>query len=196
MTRQGDPMSDSEKLGTRQNIWDSSTVDGYHAFFEDAADGMFITDQHWRFLAANRQWLTLSGYSLNDLLALDCTTIIDHQDLLLQPPITAILQQDSMVTREQCCLRKDGSRLHVDISQRALADGNILSVVRDITERKQAETDAGKRTGELAALQALSLAVSSSLSLDLVCKAAGIHSFASLPLRAGAEIIGSLVLPR
>ena len=151
--------------------WNYHAVDMYRAFFEDAADAMFITDRQWRFLTANRQWLTLSGYSLNDLLAIDYTTIIDPQDLPGQPPISAILQQDSIVTGEQYCLRKDGSRFHAEISQRTLADGNILYVVRDITERKQAEAEAAKRTGELAALQALSLAVSSSLSLDLVCKA-------------------------
>ncbi len=152
--------------------WNYTAVDMYRAFFEDAADAMFITDRHWRFLAANRQWLTLSGYSLNDLQSIDCTTIIDRQDLPRQPPITVILQQGGIITREQYWLRKDGSRFHANISQRTLTDGNILCVVRDITERKQAETEAGKRTGELAALQALSLAVSSSLSLDLVCKAA------------------------
>jgi two-component system, cell cycle sensor histidine kinase and response regulator CckA len=132
-------MSDAEELGIRQNSWNSSAVDLYRTFFEDAAEGMFITDQQWRFLAANQQWLTLSGYSLNDLQVLDYPTIIDRQELPQQPPITVILQQNRIVTQEQYFLCKDGSRLHVDISQRVLADGNILSIVRDNTERKKAE---------------------------------------------------------
>lgn len=165
-------MTDSEKLNARQKIWDSSSADSYRVFFEESAAGMFITDQSWRFLAANQQWLTISGYSLEDLLGIDCTTIIDPQDLPRLPPPTVILRQDHIVTREQCFLHKDGRRFLVEISQRSLADGNILSVARDITKRKKAEAAAEERTGELSALQALGLAVSSSLSLDQVGKAA------------------------
>jgi PAS domain S-box-containing protein len=86
--------------------------------------------------------------------------------------LTVILQQDRTATREQCFLHKDGGSIHADISQRVLTDGNVLWLVRDITERKQLEAAAEKRTGELTALHALGLTVSSSLSLNQVCKAA------------------------
>ena len=165
-------MSDSGELSIQQNSWNSNAVNVYRTFFLEAADSMFISDRHYHFLAVNQQWLTLSGYSLNDLRAINCTTIIDQQEPPQQPPFTVTVQQNRIVTREHYVLRKDGSRLRVEISQRVLADDNILSVVVDITERKQAEAEVEKRSRELAALQSLGLSVSSSLSLDLVCKAA------------------------
>ena len=195
-------MTDSEKLDPRQKIWDSSAADYFRAFFEEAADGMFITDQHRRFLAANRQWLAISGYSLDDLLGIDCTTLFDPQDLPQQPSLTVILQQDRIATGEQCFLCKDGSRLHVDISQRVLTDGNVLWVVRDLTERKQTEAETDKLTRELAVLQALGLAVNSSLSLDQVGKAAlqgmlaAIHpDLAYLFLREGDKLLLQEIAP-
>ncbi len=165
-------MNSPDTQHTRKRGKLASAADSYRAFFEEAVDGMFITDQHWRFLAANRQWLAITGYSLEDLLATHCTAMIDPEDFLRQPPLGVLVQQDRIATREQCFLHKNGSRLQVEISQKILADGNILSVAHDITERKKAETAAKERTRELAALHALGMTVGSSLSLDQVGKAA------------------------
>jgi two-component system, cell cycle sensor histidine kinase and response regulator CckA len=134
-------MGDRAKYDTDdKNESSTGAVNAYQAFFEEAAEGMFITDRNRRILAANRQWLTMTGYSPEDLLGLDYTTMIEPQDVTRQLPLTVILPQDRLTTREQCFLCKDGSRLQGEISQRPLADGNLLSVVRDITEQKKTET--------------------------------------------------------
>ncbi len=148
-------MGDRAKYDTGDKSENSTgAVNAYQAFFEEAAEGMFITDRNRRILAVNRQWLTMTGNSPEDLLGLDYTTMIEPQDVTRQLPLTVILQQDRVTTREQCFLCKDGSRLQGEISQRPLADGNLLSVVRDITEQKKIQAATKERTMELAALHA------------------------------------------
>jgi PAS domain S-box-containing protein len=150
----------------------TGAINAYQAFFEEASDGMFITDQNRRIVAANRQWSILTGYSPEDLLGIDSATIIDPLDLPRQPPPQAILPEDPATPRERIFLRKDGSRLQGEIRQRLLADGKLLSLVRDISKRKQTEVATEERAMELAALHALGLVVNSSLSLDQVGRAA------------------------
>ncbi|MFH0783604.1 MAG: PAS domain S-box protein [Pseudomonadota bacterium] len=137
-----------QKPSTRQKAWDSfGTADSYSIFFEEASDPMFIADQRQRFLAVNREWLAMTGYSLEDLVSIADVTLNDPPDIR-QPaaPLTSISQQDRTTICEQGFLHKDGWLLHLEISHRTLADGNILCVARDITVRKRAEEVLRKTT--------------------------------------------------
>jgi PAS domain S-box-containing protein len=181
----------------------TKTLNAYQVFFEEAADGMFITNQKRRFLKANRQWLAMTGYSLQDLTDLTYPQMIPPEDLVQQPLLAHILQQGQIAAKERLLLRKDGSRFYAEIRSTRIADGNILSVARDITKRKQEQAAAEERTRELAALQAVGLIVSSSLALDQVCKAAlqgmitAVHpDLAYLFLRDGDKLLLQEVAPQ
>ena len=49
------------------------------------------------------------------------------------------LQEGKTLISEREMIRKDGTLIYVEISARQLPDGNFQGIVRDITERKQAE---------------------------------------------------------
>lgn len=134
-------MHSPERPGARQKVWDSpDAADCYRFFFEEASDAMFIADQRQSFLAVNRQWLAMTGYLPEDLVSFAGDTLIDPSpDIRQRAPLTSIAEHSRTTICEQEFLHKDGGLLHLEISQRTLADGNVLCVARDITEKKRAE---------------------------------------------------------
>ena len=153
--------------------WDSSNQEElYQVLFEEASDGIFITDPQGRFVAVNPRGIELTGYSREDLLGLNFTALFPPEDLVRDPIRMDDLRQGKIVIKERRIRRKDDSLLPVEISARMLPAGNLLGIVRDITERKRSEALSDQRSRELAALQALGLAVSASLSLEQISAAA------------------------
>lgn len=117
----------------------------YRALFEHANDAIFITNEHDDIVDANPRACELLGYSRDELTNLKISR--------LQPP--EVRQPEGTVIRgelaryggtpfETVDLHRDGRRVHVEVStSRVGKDGNglILSIVRDITERKRAEQE-------------------------------------------------------
>jgi PAS domain S-box-containing protein len=154
-------MSDAGNQDRYGASWDSSNPrELYRILVEEAADGLFITDPQGRFVAVTPRGIELTGYFREELLGLNFTDLIPPEDLTRDPIRMDELRQGKIVIKERRFRRKDGGLVAVEVSARMLPEGNLLGIVRDITE----------------------------------CKQAGIRSFASLPVRAGEEIIGVIGL--
>jgi PAS domain S-box-containing protein len=133
-------MSDTKNHDRPGTSWDSSNPEDLHRImFEEAVDGLFITDPQGRLVAVNPRGIGLTGYSREELLGLDLTDLIPPQDLARDPIRMNELQQGGIVTKERRIRRKDGSLLPVEISARMLPEGNLLGQVRDISERRKAQ---------------------------------------------------------
>ena len=113
----------------------------YRAFFEEAPDAMLATDPHGRFIVVNRRGTALTGYSREELLGMAITDLINPEDLARDPIRMDDLRAGGIVTKERNILRKDGSLLPVETRTRMQPEGNLLVIVRDITERKRAEAE-------------------------------------------------------
>jgi len=113
----------------------------YRAFFKEAPDAMLATDPHGRFIVVNRRGTALTGYSREELLGMAITDLINPEDLARDPIRMDDLRAGGIVTKERNILRKDGSLLPVEIRTRMQPEGNLLVIVRDITERKRAEAE-------------------------------------------------------
>ena len=111
----------------------------YRAFFEEAPDGMLATDPHGRFIVVNRRGTALTGYSREELLGMAIADLINPEDLARDPISMDDLRAGGTVTKERNILRKDGSLLPVEIRTRMQPEGNLLVIIRDITERVQTE---------------------------------------------------------
>jgi PAS domain S-box-containing protein len=111
----------------------------HRVLFEQATDGIFIADPQLRFLAVNPRGSELIGYSSEELRGMRITDLIPAEDLVADPLRVDDLRQGRIVTRERRFHRKDGALLTIEVSTRMLAGGNLLGIVRDITERKRAE---------------------------------------------------------
>ena len=119
---------------------DSPLPEEVHRFlFEEAADGVFIADPQGRFMAVNPRGTELTGYPREELLGLTVIDLIPPEDLSRKPLRLDELRQGKTVVQERRFRRKDGGLLPVEVSVRRLPEGNLLALVRDITERQQAE---------------------------------------------------------
>ncbi|MCX6916868.1 MAG: PAS domain S-box protein, partial [Verrucomicrobia bacterium] len=119
----------------------------YRLLFDSAGDGIFIHDLAGRILAANRFSQTQLGYTLEELLSMTVTQLDSPEERQQEPQRIAKLLQQGHLTFETVHQRKDGSLFPLEAStQRIVWEGQpaILSITRDLTERREAETQLRK----------------------------------------------------
>ena len=113
----------------------------YRALFEYANDAIMVEDFDDRILDANRRACAMLGYSRQELLTL---RIADIQAPEVRGRVGATvrgeLAEHAGRPFEGVDLCKDGTRIPVEVTTTAIADqGLVLSIVRDISDRKRAE---------------------------------------------------------
>ncbi len=111
----------------------------YRTLIQQATDGIFISDPSWNILDANPRGREMLGYTNDDTLRLNLRDIVAAEDLARLPEAIAHLQRGEEWVDEWTLLRKNGTTFPAEISGKALSDGRLLGIVRDITERKKAE---------------------------------------------------------
>lgn len=113
--------------------------------FEQAADGMVVADMDERVIFVNDAWAEMHGHSADELVG-------EHLKVFHTPeqwskevvPLNRKLMEEGCYEGEVGHLRSDGSVFPARMSSARLDDdeGNVLGVItvaRDITERKQAQ---------------------------------------------------------
>lgn len=115
----------------------------YRAVFDQAAYGIFIANPQGHFTDVNRQGCDMLGYSHAEMLTLSLQDLIPTEDLAHDPPRLADLRAGQTVVKERSCAARMAMSCCVEISARMLSDGSLLGIVRDISERKQAEERLG-----------------------------------------------------
>ncbi|GEM_PF-161837 len=115
----------------------------YRSLFEQYHDAVFILDMQGQHLAANQRAADMLGYSIEEIQTLSV------QDTSYEPEASGqvmekLLQGERVPLYERKFKRKDKQFVQAEVNVELVRDdqGNplhILSVVRDITERKQAE---------------------------------------------------------
>jgi two-component system, cell cycle sensor histidine kinase and response regulator CckA len=111
----------------------------YRALLEEASDGIVVFGQEGRFWEANPSFCAMLGYSREELLGLAAADVIAPEDLERAPIDWDLLKTGAPRRVEREFVRKDGTRAPVETKTTQLQDGRFLSIVRDITDRRQAE---------------------------------------------------------
>jgi PAS domain S-box-containing protein len=120
----------------------------YRKLFNYANDAMFVISldrnnpDYGYFSDVNNVACKRLGYSREELLAMTPYDISDGQDFQYNSQLVIRLSREGNATFETTYIKKDGSRLPVEVSAlRLTIDGKELymAIARDITERKQAE---------------------------------------------------------
>ena len=119
----------------------------YRLLMEHASDGIVISDADGNLLSVNTRICEMLGYPREELLRMHVKDLITPEDLRLRPVSFDDLEGGRSSIDERAFRRKDGSVVPIEVSARALEDGTIQGIVRDITERKRAE-DALRRSEE------------------------------------------------
>ncbi|MEG4290424.1 PAS domain S-box protein [Microcoleus sp. C2C3] len=117
----------------------------YQAVVEQATDCIFLWDaQTKRLLEANTAFRNLLDYSLEAMKQLTIYDIIAYSKDLIDNNIELLLRDKQFRIGEVLYRRRDGSCVDVEVSGSVISYGGreiICTVVRDITERKQAEAE-------------------------------------------------------
>jgi len=114
----------------------------YKMIFENANDGIIIHDTEGNIFDVNEHMYTRLGYSKNELLEMRLDELVAPKFDMNIAKNTMKLQRDGVAIFESGDRRKDGTILPVEVSARVIeykGQKAILSVVREITQRKMAE---------------------------------------------------------
>jgi two-component system cell cycle sensor histidine kinase/response regulator CckA len=115
--------------------------ESYRTLFNSAGDAIFIREPSGRFLDANDVACERLGYSRAELLAMTPRGFDDPADDATLDRRTEVVQRDGKGIFEVTHIARDGRRIPTEICSRLIrykGQQAILSVGRDITERKQA----------------------------------------------------------
>ena len=107
-----------------------------------ANDIIFLVDEKYRIIEANDRALEIYGYTREQILGLPLTALVAPEDVPSYKARLRKIQQKGVIVAEAIHQRKNGSIFPVELSGRTIKiEGKpyIQEIIRDITERKQAE---------------------------------------------------------
>ena len=107
---------------------------------EASLDGMALLDQEGRYIYVNDAHAGIYGYRREDMIGLPWTDLYESEELSrFERDIFPILGSVGRWRGEAWGRRRNGGRFPQELSLGMTADGGIVCVVRDITERRMRE---------------------------------------------------------
>jgi PAS domain S-box-containing protein len=116
-----------------------ATDQRYLALFEYAPDGILIADSQSNYIDANPSMCRMLGYTRDELIGLHASDIVAPAEVAHITPALTEIVANSQYHREWQFRRKDGSMFLAEVIATAMPDGNLLAMIRDVTERHQAD---------------------------------------------------------
>lgn len=113
----------------------------YRSLFEQASDAIIITDFAGSFSDANSSFCKMFGYTLQELLTMNISDVIEAEDLARRPVMFGMLAQGAHVFNERRMITKDGVIREVEANVKKLDEGRIVAIIRDVTELRKAQKE-------------------------------------------------------
>jgi PAS domain S-box-containing protein len=117
-----------------------------------ASDIIILFDEEYHVVEANDRALEIYGYSREEMLGLPLAALIPSRDFPLYQTRLRQIEQKGTIMAEAFHQRKNGSTFPVEVSGRIINIGDksyVQEIIRDITERKQAEEKLRQTLAEL-----------------------------------------------
>ena len=111
----------------------------FRILFEQATEGIFVTDPHGRFLDVNPAGCDMTGYSHDELLTLGVADLLASHEVPRVASEIARLSTGESLTSEWQARRRDGTCFVCEITAKQLRDGRLQAFGRDVTDRRVAE---------------------------------------------------------
>jgi hypothetical protein len=112
----------------------------YRTLFDYAPDGIVIADASSYYLDANASVCRMLGYTHDEFIRLHASNIVIQAEVEHIVPALNTIKARSDYHRDWQFRRKDGSVFTAEVIATAMPDGNLLGMIRDVTERKQLES--------------------------------------------------------
>lgn len=124
---------------TRAELAREASEERYRTLFEYSPDGIAIADSDSFYVDANETLCRMLGYDREEFIGLHATNIFVPREVPHLGETLFGLNTDLDYYQEWQYRRKDGSTFPGEVIATVMPDGNTLTVIRDITERKQLE---------------------------------------------------------
>ena len=116
----------------------------YRELFENARDAMYVHDLEGTYISINHAAEKLSGYTRDEIIGHNFTEFISAEHVKhVRDNFCGKLATRGETTYEVEVIAKDGRRVPVEVSSRAIYENGVIvgvqGTARDITERKQAQ---------------------------------------------------------
>ena len=112
----------------------------FRTLFEQAPDGIFISDAQGKFLDVNVAGCKQLAYTRGELLKLNITDILAAEDVPRLATEMARLKDGNVAHSEWLFRRRNGSVFPGEVSAKQLPNGRLQVFLHDITARKRAES--------------------------------------------------------
>ena len=106
---------------------------------EQASDGIFITDVQGKYVDVNSAGAQMLGYTREELLQLSVSDTVMAEEVPRIGPEVGRFEGGAAVLSEWKLRRKDGSSFPGEVCGKQLPDGRLQGILRDISERRDAE---------------------------------------------------------
>ena len=138
-------------LGVRMDITDRHHIEQgrrslearYRTLFEYAPDGILIADPDSTYVDANTSICAMLGYTRDELIGRHASDIVIETEIPNIVSALNVIHARQEYQREWQLRRKDGSTFAAEVMATMMPDGNLMGVIRDVTERKRAESRIG-----------------------------------------------------
>lgn len=117
--------------------------------FEQAVDGIFITDASGRYVNVNSAGCQMLGYTRDELTRMSIADVVAPDDLARIAPEVERLSSGGVTRTEWRFRRSSGSTFIGEVVARQLPDGQLQAFVRDVTERQRVLEELRLATAEL-----------------------------------------------
>jgi PAS domain S-box-containing protein len=119
----------------------------FRLLVEQASDGIFIADEHGKYLDVNSAGAEMLGYTRDEMLQLSIADVVAAQNVSRIAEEVARFAGGATVRSEWEFRRRDGTFFPGEVSGKQLPDGRLQGILRDVSERKAAD-DAMRRNEE------------------------------------------------
>ena len=111
----------------------------YHTVVEQASDAIFIVTPQGSLIDVNHSGCDLLGYTKGQFANMNLYDVLYGPGSKETNGIQKHLPLEHKSSLERTLVHKDGSAVPVEITAKMLSDGRIIAIVRNITERRNAE---------------------------------------------------------
>lgn len=111
----------------------------FRTLFEQAPDGIFISDPQGRYVDVNSAGATMLGYTRQEILQMCIADIVVSHDVARIPPEVERLRPDAVLCSEWTFKRKDGSTFEGEVYGKRLPDGRLQGILRDVSGYRRTE---------------------------------------------------------
>jgi two-component system, sporulation sensor kinase E len=111
----------------------------YYSLFEQASDAICIMNSDGNFTEVNSSLCELTGYTRNELLAMNVRDILNAEIMKMYPLVYASRQVGETMTGERKIVQKKGTIIDIEINGKKITHDRMVIIGRDVTARKAME---------------------------------------------------------